>query len=70
MLKLCRECKYGAKNENWSEMRCSNEEVNGADSWALSSEKAYAGTNCRCERERKWFAVCGMKGKKWEKKVD
>ncbi len=71
MLKLCRECRFHVVASQGSyELRCNNEEVNGGDPWALSSNRAWAHTNCRGEREKKWFAVCGIKGKKWERKVD
>jgi hypothetical protein len=70
MLKLCRECKYSVKVPNDYGLRCASPEVNSSDPWALSSSKEWAFTDCRAERGRKWFAVCGIKGKKWEKKVD
>lgn len=44
-----------------------NTEVNKHDPWALAGSKGH-GSNARDEREKKWFAPCGMKGKLWEPK--
>ena len=67
--KLCRECKYAVLFEDraW-DLKCNNVYVNANDSWALASGQATAGTDCRSERERIWFAPCGKKGKRWEQK--
>lgn len=66
--KLCRDCKWSVERDTDYELRCSNPQVNGKDAWALSSPGRHAGTHCRTERNIKWFAACGMKGKRWEAK--
>lgn len=68
---LCKECKYSIPEERseWC-LRCTNPIVNAKDPWALASNFTNAyGTNCRVEREAKWFAKCGMEGKLWDAKV-
>jgi len=67
-IKLCTYCKYSnpEKNSNWN-LRCTNQFVNAKDSWALS-QQVFEGSSCREEREKKWFAACGMSGKQWESK--
>jgi hypothetical protein len=69
MIKLCKDCKWSQedKSSSWN-LRCVNVEVNKKDAWALSSAGIFNGTNCHEERQGQWFSVCGMKGKKWEKK--
>lgn len=66
---LCRDCRHSEpeKISTWS-LRCRNPVVNASDSWALSRATVHGGADCRTERERKWFAPCGMRGKLWEKK--
>lgn len=67
-VKLCRECKWSVDSQHY-DLRCCNPLVNGADPWALSCKDSdYAGTNCRSEREKTWFAVCGRKGKQYVEK--
>lgn len=68
---LCKDCRYSKPEEHseWS-LRCTNPLVNAKDPWALTTNSAgIYGTNCRNEREKKWFATCGMKGKLWDVKV-
>ena len=66
--KFCKECVWSEPEErsNWN-LRCHNPLVNGSDSWSLSSTKV-SGTSCQNEREKTWFAVCGIKGKQFEAK--
>lgn len=63
---LCRECRW-SKPETHSEwnLRCHHPAVTRNDSRALSSGTAFSGTSCREERDHRWFAVCGMAGKRW-----
>ncbi len=64
----CRECKWSKPVEkyDWNN-KCFHPIVNAQDPWALSGNGSMGhGSNCRDERERKWFAPCGMKGKLWE----
>ena len=64
---LCKDCKYSkpeARSE-WS-LRCLHPAVNARDPWALSGAiVSDQGSSAREERERKWFAACGMRGKLW-----
>lgn len=39
--------------------------INKNDAWALSAT-TFTGSDCHTERERGWFAKCGMKGKLYE----
>jgi hypothetical protein len=66
---LCRECKYSEPDENssWS-LHCIHPVVNGNDPYALASKVTGRGTDCHDERKRKFFAKCGMSGKRWEAK--
>lgn len=66
--KFCAECKYSKPETNspWN-LRCVNPYVNANDSWALSSSTIH-GTTCSTERDKRFFAACGMKGKLWEQK--
>jgi len=70
-VKLCRECRHSIPEtgSEWN-LRCMNAEVNKRDSWALAGSKFFAdeGSRAQEEREKKWFAPCGMKGKLWEEK--
>ena len=68
MIKLCKDCKWSQPDthSSWN-LRCVNVVVNKNDSWALASA-TFAGSDCRSERELRWFAACGIKGKQWEKK--
>lgn len=67
-VKLCNKCKWSVPevNATWN-LRCTNEEVNKKDPWALSAV-VFSGSSCREERESRFFAACGMKGKLWEAK--
>ena len=68
--KLCRDCKHSApsKDSAWS-LRCHHPIVNANDAWALASVEDHAGTGCREEREKRFFAgKCGMAGDLWEAK--
>jgi len=50
-------------------LRCLHPVVNAQDSWALAGgESKHSGSDCRSERERRWFAPCGMRGKLWDAK--
>jgi hypothetical protein len=64
---LCRDCKHSQpeKNSAWM-LKCVHPVVNARDPWALSRAEGNNGSDCRGERERKWFAPCGMSGKLWE----
>lgn len=65
---LCRNCKHSRPeaNSSWN-LKCQHPRVNAADPWALSrADEGAAGTDCRGERERRWFAPCGMSGKLYE----
>ena len=69
---LCKDCFHSLPEERseWN-LKCHHPLVNADDSWALasaSSRPGGSGSNCRNEREIKWFAKCGMKGKLWQKK--
>ena len=67
---LCADCKHSEPEDGsaWS-LRCQHPKVNGNDPWALASARKARGTDCRGERERRWFfAVCGINGKAWEPK--
>lgn len=68
---FCKDCAHSAPEERseWN-LRCHHPAVNANDPWALSasSTRNSAGTDCGIEREIKWFAKCGMKGKLWEPK--
>lgn len=68
-VKYCIECKYSAteKDASWN-LRCRHPAVNKEDPWALSAS-SILGTDCRAERQIKWFGVCGRSGKKWEEKI-
>ena len=68
---LCRDCKY-AKPEpkfEWNN-RCFHPKVVSHDTWALATnhEGETNGANCREERQKRWFAPCGIHGKLWERK--
>jgi len=54
------------KSSHW-QLRCINDEVNKKDAWALAAS-VFNGSDCRTEREIRFFAACGMKGKMWEAK--
>lgn len=64
---LCKDCKHSRPETNsaWN-LKCTHPVVNAKDAWALSRSESPGGTDCRGERERKWFAPCGMRGKLWE----
>ena len=66
---FCRNCKHALpdKSSTW-QLRCHNPDVNGKDSWALAaSDTVGRGSDCHTERGKTgFFAVCGMKGKKYE----
>ena len=65
---FCKDCNWVIPDGNaaWN-LRCIHPTVNSKDSWALSSRGQTRGTDCSTERARTgWFAVCGMRGKKWE----
>jgi hypothetical protein len=67
-VKLCKDCVWSEPEENSSwVLRCQHPIVNSKDAWALSQAK-FTGTACREEREVRWFASCGMKGKLWHPK--
>jgi len=65
--KFCKDCKYVFTKETWSSLRCKHPQVNSADPWALAYLD-FSGTECRSEREKTWFAKCGIKGKLYEPK--
>jgi hypothetical protein len=66
----CADCKHSQPEDGfeWNN-RCHHPIVNSRDSWALANNKSH-GSSCRDERERGWFAPCGMKGKLWEAKTE
>lgn len=67
-VKLGRDCRHSMPEpcSAWN-LRCMNPEVNRRDPWALAATDP-RGSCARDEREKKWFAPCGMKGKLWEPK--
>ncbi len=68
---LCKDCKHSnpQKDSDWN-LLCLNPVVNAGDPWALSrASVSDAGSSCRDERQRKWLAPCGMRGKLWELKA-
>ena len=70
-VKLCRECRHSIPEPGSAWMlRCTHPEVIKRDPWALSGAKYFSndGSSARDEREKRWFAPCGMKGKLWEAK--
>jgi len=66
---LCKDCKHSKPEEHseWN-LRCQHPKVNANDPYALTSAKEIYGTECRPEREKRFFARCGMSGKMWEPK--
>lgn len=68
MVKFCKDCAWSApdKSSAWT-LRCKNPKVNAKDNWALSCIDIN-GTSCTAERDKKWFAACGMSGKQWKRK--
>ena len=64
---LCKDCLFSRPepNSTWN-LRCIHPIVNAKDPWALSRAETLGGSDCRGERERKWFSPCGMAGKLWE----
>jgi hypothetical protein len=67
--KYCTECKWSEpeKNSEWN-LRCKNPIVNSKDPWSLAATVIYGGSSCRDERDKYFFAACGIKGKLWEQK--
>ena len=67
-VKLCKDCAHSIpdKQSPWT-LKCKNPQVNSKDPWALSYTD-FVGSSCREERQRTWWAQCGMKGKLWEPK--
>jgi hypothetical protein len=69
---LCRDCKHQIPEDGskWNS-RCTHPIVNAQNEWALANtggNGTSANSDARSERERRWFAPCGMKGKLWEPK--
>lgn len=64
---LCRDCKHSKPKEGrpWI-LHCLHPIVISGDNRALASAQPQSGTSCYRERERRWFAPCGMRGKLWE----
>lgn len=76
-VKFCKDCKWSRKSKTSYDLRCINPHVMSKDSHALSANISVIdeetvnynyGKSCWSEREVKWFAKCGMKGKLWEQK--
>ena len=69
-VKLCKDCKWSNPMMEtggiWA-LVCTNPYVNVKDPDALTQFK-FKGSRCRNERELKWFAACGQKGKLFEQK--
>jgi hypothetical protein len=65
--KYCKDCKWSITVKDEWNLHCINPAVNGDDPWALAGAKMN-GTSCRSQREIRWFAVCGIKGKKFEER--
>ena len=65
-VKFCKDCKHSQpeRDSSWR-LRCMNPLINKNDAWALSAT-TFTGSDCHTERERGWFAKCGMKGKLYE----
>jgi len=69
-VKFCKDCNWSKPEVNfeWNN-RCYNPAVVSKNGWALSNNcknEESCGVACVDERGKKWFAVCGMKGKLWE----
>ena len=65
---LYKDCKHSkpSKDAEWN-LLCQHPVVNAGDPWALARASiSSAGSGCRDERQRKWLAPCGMRGKLWE----
>lgn len=64
--RLCKDCAHSTPDTSspWT-LRCKNPQVNALDPWALSYAD-FVGTSCREEREKRWWAQCGLKGKLYE----
>lgn len=67
-VKYCTECKWSSpdRHSTWT-LRCNHPVVNSKDPWSLAATEV-SGSSCRDEREKVWFATCGMSGKLWERK--
>jgi|PlaIllAssembly_1097288.scaffolds.fasta_scaffold03847_5 hypothetical protein len=66
---LCRDCRWSVEDvtSSWT-LNCTHPKVNATDPWFLGS-KSRAGSDCKDERENRWWsAPCGMEGKLWEPK--
>lgn len=68
-VKFCKDCDW-SKPEYRSEWcnRCYNPQVVAKNNWALGNNcdnEESCGVSCSDERNKKWFAACGMKGKLW-----
>jgi len=69
---LCKDCKHGTveTSATWN-LLCLHPVVNAGDAWALArASTSDQGSSCRDQRERRWFAPCGMPGKLWELKEE
>ena len=65
---LCKNCKHSkSRAASLWDLYCANPIVNSNDPCFLASGDSL-GTGCRQERESKWFAKCGIKGKLFEPK--
>ena len=68
--KFCKDCRWSVPEPKFEwNLKCLSPYVNADDPWALSHNGHMSGTSCREERSRKWFAVCGIKGRQWEAKA-
>lgn len=68
-LKYCANCKYSlVTKEPYEKLKCINLEVLQDDPWEVSNIRPN-GRNCDEERREKgFFSICGIKGKKFESK--
>lgn len=78
-VKFCKDCKWSRYVSTAKCMRCVNPYVLSHDYQALASSATFIddeqvefeyGTACWEERSKRWFSPCGMKGKRFEQRVD
>ena len=69
--RFCVNCKYSKRIEKVStSLDCTHLKVLAKESWSLGSSLGCTeGVSCPIEREKKFFAACGIKGKLWEEKI-
>ena len=65
MLKFCKDCKW-CEIDTSNNHTCTNIVVNKDNGYYLGA--GWSPKKCYDERNMKWFAACGSKGKLWEAK--